>query len=585
MSECNKSSSEYARQVSCKSSAAPVLNVRMLAGAALIAVVVMLVYFPALSGGFILDDMIYVTNQPLNNSLEGLYQFWFTTEAPDYYPASNTTLWIEWRLWGMKPTGYHVTNLILHIVESLLIWVILQKLSIPGAFLAALIFAVHPVNVESVAWIAQRKGLMAILFFLLSILWYLKFEIPSSLSSHHSSPSSVYCPPSTVHRPLFYWLSLAAFVLAMLSKGSAAVLPMLLLGIVWWRRMGTVPIFASAKMGLSPSVSRRDLLRIAPFFLVAVVLTGVNLLFMSHATSGMNRSKDFLERLLGAGGVVWFYLYKALLPLNLCFVYPQWHIQVGNLLWWLPLLATAVVTWMLWRYRKGWSRPFLFAWGFFCVSLIPVLGFADVGFMQYSLVADHYQHIAIIGVTAFLAAGWSVWHKQAQAQVRSVASAVAVLVVGAITFLTWQQSGLYRNAMTLYQATLEKNPDCWMIHNDLGNILLTTGQLHEAIEHYKQSLRLKPDYVESYNNLSAAFIQAGRPQEAIKYLNQALQLDQEHISSWNNLAEAYAKINRPAEAIAASQKALELARSQGQTALAEQIEDWLNTYRRQNTVK
>ena len=221
----------------------------------------------------------------------------------------------------------------MHIVEALLIWIILRKLSIPGAFLAAMIFAVHPVNVESVAWIAQRKNMMAMLFFLLSILWYLKAGMPTASvgmapARSHGGPwereqtfSSFILHPSSFH--FWYWLSLAAFVLAMLSKGSVAVLPVLLLGIVWWLR----------------PLTRRDLLRIAPFFLIAVVLTGVNMWFQTHGTEIVIRTAGFTERLLGAGGVVWFYLYKALLPLDLAFIYPQWHIEAGNPLWWLPLVG------------------------------------------------------------------------------------------------------------------------------------------------------------------------------------------------------------------------------------------------------
>ena len=217
-----------------------------------------------------MDDDLLLTDNPLVKAPDGIYRLWCTTESTDYWPFTYATFWGEWRLWGMNSNGYHVTNLILHIIEALLIWVILRKLSIPGAFLAALIFAVHPVNVESVAWIAQRKNLMAMLFFLLSILWYLKTVTPTAsvgmapARSHggHWERGAIYHPlrtissfilhPSSFH--LWYWLSLAAFVLAMLGKGSAVVLPAMILGIVWRLR----------------PLTRRDLLRIAPFFMIAL---------------------------------------------------------------------------------------------------------------------------------------------------------------------------------------------------------------------------------------------------------------------------------------------------------------------------
>ncbi len=517
------------------------LKLRALAGVVLIAAAVFLAYLPAINGGALLDDDLLLTENPLIKAADGLYSFWCTNKAQDYWPVSNTTLWCEWRLWGMKTTGYHVTNLILHIAGVLLLWAILRKLSIPGSFLAAMIFAVHPVNVESVAWISQRKGLLAMLFFLLSILCYLRqFSARCSDKVQRSADPAPGVCGLLIGR--WYWLSLLAFVLAMLSKGSVAILPVLLLWIVWWLR----------------PLTKWELVRIAPFFLVAVALTVVNLWFQTHGTGRLIRTATFAERLLGAGGVVWFYLYKVLLPLNLIFVYPQWHIEPGNLLWWLPLLAALVVTAILWWYRRIWSQPFLFAWGFFCVSLLPVLGFMDVGFMKHSLVADHYQHIALAGVIALVGAGWGLWQQHAQAMPRAAATVVAVVVVAALAFLSWQQSGLYRDALTLYQDTLGKNPDSWLIHNNLGVALGKLGRSLEAIEHCEQALRLKPDYPDAHNNLANAFVQVGRVPEAIEHYQQAIRLEPKDAEVYNNLGLLLTNIDRPREAIECLQQALRL---------------------------
>ncbi len=603
-------------------------HLQALAGVALILVAVVLAYLPALRGDFLIDDDGLLTENPLIKTPDGLYRFWCSTRSQDYWPVTNTTLWLEWRLWGMNSTGYHLTNLILHMAASLLMWAILRKLSIPGAFLATLLFAVHPVNVESVAWISQRKNMLAMLFFLLSILWYLLAERASCLA-----PEGLYCPG----KGRWYWLSFSAFLLAMLSKGSVAMLPILLLGIIWWRR----------------PLTKWDLARIAPFFLMAVVLTGVNFWFQTHGSGKVIRSASLAERLLGAGGVVWFYLYKALLPLNLVFVYPQWNIQAGNLLWWLPLAAAMILSGVLWQYRRGWSRPLLFAWGFFCVSLLPVLGFTDVGFMKYSLVSDHYQHLALLGVMTLVAAGWCGWRERLRGRAHLAADVAAVVAVAILTFLACQQSRLYRNAITLYQATLQKNPDCWIAHYNLGVIQVNVGLIAEAIKHYEQTLRLKPDYyqahynlacalistdrplealehyeqalrlkpysaearnnlantliklgrpleaikhfaqnvrlhpdsAEFHNNLATAFVEIGQHPQAIEYYERALRLNPDYAEAYAGLAETYAKTNRTSEAIAAAQKALELARSKGQTTLAKQLEDWLKSYPPQNTVK
>ncbi len=640
-----------ARPGTSLSSAQPL---RVLAGVAIIAVTAFLAYFPSLSGGFLWVDDGLVTNNRLIRASDGLYRIWCTTEAVDYWPLTNSTFWIEWRLWGMNSTAYHVANLVLHIAAALLIWLILRKLSLPGAFLAALIFAVHPVNVQSVAWIAQRKNTLAMFFFLLSILWYLKQFSSSCCDNAQRSRHTPCAAPAREVCGLiidrWYCLSLLAFVLAMLSKGSVAVLPLLLLGIVWWLRTGTVPIFAgtiaqrwSAKMGLSPSVSRWDLVRTAPFFLVAAVLTGVNVWFQTHGSGEEFRSIGFGERLLGAGGVVWFYLYKALLPLNLIFIYPQWHIKAANPLWWLPLAAALAITAVLWRYREDWSRPLMFAWGFFCVALLPVMGLTDVYFMKYSLVADHYQHIAIIGVIALAAACWSYWHQRA----RQSAVIIAAVLVCLLMYLTWQQSRMYKDVQTLYQTTIDRNPGCWLAynnmgsgvmkagrveeavkyfeqalrfnpdyvlarhnlgvamdklgrpreaiehyrqalkinpnyaeaHNNLGIDLGKTGDVQEAIEHYRQALRLKPDYIDAHNNLGIILAQAGRPQEALEHFQIVLRLKPDFTVVYFNLALTYSALRQSSDAIVAAQKALDLARSSDQRALAKQVEDWLNAYR------
>ena len=555
-----KSSKKYDSQALSETSAPSAHRFHALAGLILIVVAAVIAYLPSIRGGFIFDDGRLLTDNPLIMASDGLYRFWFTTETTDYWPVTYTTLWIEWRLWGRNPIGYHVTNLILHIVEALLIWIILRKLSIPGAFLAAIIFAVHPVNVESVAWISQRKNTMAMLFFLLSILWYLKYSSYPSKFSH----------------PSWYWLSLIAFLLAMLSKGSVAVLPVLLLEIVWWLRpAGTVPIFAGdcpdfcwglsrflrSKNGTVPlgyAFHLRDLVRIAPFFVVAVVLAGVNMWFQTHGTGEVFRTASFSERLLGAGGVIWFYLYKALLPINLVFIYPQWRIEVDNLLWWLSLLAVLAVTAVLWRYRKGWSRPFLFAWGFFSVALVPVMGFTDLGFMRYSLVADRYQHIAIIAVIALVSAGFSELHRRVRGKTQWATTVIAVTTVGALTFLSWRQSGSYSDEITLYKTTLEKNPDCWVAHYNLGKTLFDMGKLPEAIEHYRQALRLKLDYPEAHNNLGAALVQTGRYQEGLEHYEEALRFEPNFPEAHNNLGNVLKTLGQYQQAIEHYEQTLRL---------------------------
>ena len=566
-----------------------VTSYRVLAGIVLIAVLACFTYLPSINGGFILDDDVLVTNNRIIKSSDGLYRSWFTTEPVDYWPITNTVFWIEWRAWGMNPTGYHVISLILHVAAAFLIWFILRKLSIPGSFLAALIFAVHPVNVESVAWIAQLKNTLCMLFFLLSIVCYLQIE---------TRPA----PPDNRKRPrvvdYWYFLSLLLFIFAILSKGSAVILPVILLGIIWWRR-GNVTMW--------------DCWGMAPFFAAATGFTMVNIWFQTHGVEEVLRKAGFIERLLGAGSVIWFYLCKALLPINLSFVYPQWHIQVNKPLWWLPLLAALAVTTVFWLYRKSWSRPFLLAWGFFCVALLPVMGFTDVGFMKYSLVADHYLHIALIAVVAWTSAGFAQWRSRTRGVLLKAATAVSIAAVATLALLTWQQNGIYRDAITLYRAALEKNPEFLMGQSNLGAALFVEGRLDEAIKHYKQAIQLKPDYAPAYNNLAIALVKTGqneeaiqsfeqalhfqpnypmaeynlgialgktgRLQEAIKHYQEAIRLKPDFTDVYLHLAKTYAATSQPSEATAAASKGLEISRSQGLAEKVKQIEDWLTRYR------
>ncbi len=502
--------------------------------AALLFGVALVAYLPVLRAGFVWDDDTFLTENPLIKAADGLRRFWFTANATDYWPMTSTTLWVEWRLWGMQAVGYHAANLLLHVAECLLLWRILALLRVPGAFLAALLFAVHPVNVESVAWIAERKNLVAMLFFLGSIFCFVKKEA--------ASPAQT--PGLGGRRRVWYWLSLASFVLAMLSKGSVAMLPLVLLGLVAWQR----------------KIEAKDLFQLLPFFLLAAVLAAVDVWFQEHGGTEVIRHAGVLERLLGAGGVIWFYLFKALWPVKLIFVYPQWHVDAADWRWWVPLLSAVAVTVLL--LRKAFAKsedgalrsPLLAAWLYYCVMLVPVMGITDVYFMKYSLVADHYQHLALIGVVAFAAGAWARWRFKGSA-------AIAAAAVGALACLTWRQCLNYRDAETLYRATIASDPSSWMAHNNLGRILSgRPGKQDEAIAHFEAALRARPDLVEVHNNLGAAWLKMpGRLNDAIGQLEEALRLNPDYAGAHNNLGFALARSpGRLEDAIAQYREALRL---------------------------
>lgn len=473
----------------------PVAARRRTAWAALLLLgLVIAAYAPVLRNGFVWDDDSSLTENAFIHAPDGLRRFWFTTQTPDYWPVTATTLWLEWRVWGARAAGYHASNVLLHAGSALLLWSVLRRLRIPGAYFAALLFAVHPVNVESVAWIAQRKNLLGMLGFLASIRCFLETGIAAAPE-----------PRSPVGAGRWYGLSLAAFVLAMLCKGSVAPLPLVLLGLIAWHRRPT----------------RRDLLRLAPFFVTALVLAGVDAWFQTHGTGEVIRRAGAAERLLGAGAAVWFYLGKALVPAHLLFVYPQWVIHAGDPLWWVPLLAALAFTAVLARGGPR-TRAALFAWGYFCVMLVPVLGFSDVYFMRFSLVADHYQYLALIGVAAFAGAAGRGWADRTT--LPRLARTAAAGLVCLLAALTWRQCRNYRDAETLFRATLRGNPGAWLAATNLGAILVGAGRPAEAEGYLEQALRLNPDLPQAELDLGTVLRATGRRDEALAHFEAGLRL-------------------------------------------------------------
>jgi protein O-mannosyl-transferase len=542
-------------------------------GAGVIVLLTFLSYWPTLQAGFIWDDDKMLTSNPLVRLPLGLYYIWCSTALPDYFPLTSTSFWLEWRLWGEHPAGYHLTNLLLHAASAVLLWKVLQRLRIPGAWLAALLFAVHPINVQSVAWIAERKNTLCMFFFLLSLLWYLRSQ-SKEVGLNAQRPQTSNPQPSTLNpQRLYYWLSLGAFLCALLSKTAVVMGPFVLLLCHWWlqSRAGsggaagpTAPKSSPERLGAGPGqlpstlLSPRLLLRLAPFFALSLVLGLVTLWFQSHrAIAGdLIRNDDFLTRLAGAGRAVWFYAGKTLAPLDLCFVYPQWQIDEHSFALWLPLGAIILTLAVLMCFRRSWGRGPLFGFGYFLLMLLPILGLVNIYFQRYSLVGDHWTYFASPGIIVVVVGGGAYFlsrHKNAWVLPVAAVAAVAWLIPA-----TQRQARVYHDLGTLWEDTLAKNPTCWLAHNSLGSALADAGRFDEARHHLEQALAAKPDSMELLNNLASVFLDQGKPDEAMAYLRKALEIAPGSALAYYNLGNAYDQLNQPERAEANYRRALEL---------------------------
>src|ERR1035438_726560 len=460
-------------------------------GGMFIVLLTVVTYIPAMRGGFIWDDGLLITENRAVQARDGLYRFWCTTEASDYYPLTSTLSWLEWRLWAKLAVGYHIVNVLLHAINALLVWMVLRRLKIPGAWLAALLFALHPVNVATVAWVSEQKSTLSMLFYLMAIFFYLRF-----LEEDRQ--------PRAVARG-WYTLSLVSFLLALLSKTAVVMLPVVLLGCVWWTR---------------GRLRRKDLLGSVPFFALSLVAGLVTIWFQRYrALAGHAiRTEDFLPRLLAAGWVPWFYLYKALLPVNLMVVYPTWNVDASRSEEHLPGLVLMACFAVFWWKRTTWGRPLLFGLGCFVVTFFPVMGFFDQGFYRYSLVADHWQYCAIVAPIALVVAGGeSVCRRLAEQgrQYLGTAAGVAVLVVLGVA--SWNRTHLYEDAERLWRDSLARNPSAWIAHINLGHVLLDAGKPQEAAEQFEQTLRIEPNLYTVQTDLGVAFWRMGKAQEAIRH--------------------------------------------------------------------
>jgi tetratricopeptide (TPR) repeat protein len=493
--------------------------------AALLLSVTLVIYIPAMKAGFIWDDDSYLLNNQNLLSLNGLWNIWFSTTSPQYYPLVFTTFWIEQHLWGLAPAGYHIVNVLLHVSNSLLLWAILRKLNIRYAFLGGLLFAIHPVQVESVAWVTERKNVLSAFFYFLAALSFLKYEEKGA--RRH------------------YLASLALFIPALLSKTVTCSLPVALLVVRWMR---------------GEKINLRYLLRLAPFFLAGLAMGLVTIWWELNIVGAKGNEWDLthLERLLLPGRVALFYVQKLIYPTGLVFIYPKWGVSAADIIQWAYPVALIAMLTALFLFRKTIGRGPLAAALFFLVTLFPALGFFNIYPFQYSYVADHFQYLASAGIFA-LAAGAVSKLVPVGALKKPVEAAGIVVLIALLGALTLRQAGIYKDLETLWTDTIKRNPGAFMAHTNLGVLRYSEGRYEEAMVHFTDTLRLKPDAAAAHYNIALILYNQGRTDDAAESFRRALDADPDHILALVNYGKLLSDMGQNQEALVHLKKAIELA--------------------------
>ena len=484
-------------------------------------------YLPALFAGFVWDDRIFARALSVRD-WDGLWRIWSSpSEIRDeghYWPLVYTSFWLEHKLWGFAPAGYHAVNILLHAANTLLVRRLAERLAVPGAWLVAAVFAVHPLHVESVAWVIERKDLLSGLCYLAAFLAWLRFADGPRGGGRH------------------YVLALALFVAGMLCKSIVVTLPAAFLIALWWKR-GRVTV--------------GDLRRVAPFFVVGAAIAAADVSFY-NAREPLSLGYTAVERLLIAAHALWFYVGKLLWPGGLAVIYPHWEAGAGDPSAWGYVLASAAVAAALWFLRGRVGRGPLAGVSFFAVTLSPVLGFVDYGYMQFSFVADRHQYLAGMGLMAvFVGASARGAERLPTGVWRQCAAGAAAAVLTVLAVLTWRHAGVYRDEVTLFAHVVAHNPTARGAQQNLGRALLDGGRLEEALAASNAAAEQEPDDVKAHANAGVALIRMGRLDEAEERLRAALALDPRHPIILQNLAESLRKQKRLDEALGYYRAAME----------------------------
>jgi len=467
-----------------------------LQGAALV-LLALAAHAPSLANGYVSDDEFYIRGVQELASLEGLRDIWLRLGAvPQYYPLVHTAFWIEYRLWGLDPVGFHAINLATHAAVVVLAWRLLRRLALPGAWLAAAVFAVHPVHVETVAWASERKNLLSMAFALGALLAWLRF-------------APLDATPASPRRRSWYALSLVLYAAALLCKTVVVTTPAVLGVLLWWK---------------NGRLERRQLLALVPFLAIGLPLALVTIWVEREHVGARGVGFDLgpLDRVLIAGRAVWFYLGKLAWPHPLGFVYPRWDVDPRALGQWAYPIGVAALAAALFLARGRIGRGPLAALLLFVGILFPALGFFDVYPHLFSFVADHYQYHASLAPIALAAAGAAIGLARAAPSAQIAGGAALVAALALLGGIAHRETGFYRDDETLIRRSVANQPGAWSARFRMAGLLASERRYEEAVAEMRAALALFPSYTPMHVAVASYLTELGRLDEAERELETAL---------------------------------------------------------------
>ncbi len=497
------------------------------------------VYSPVFHGDWLWDDDSEITAHAALRHVEGLGKIWTAQSSVDFLPLKSTFQWFFFRFAGANPVWWHLLNVSLQIVNSLLVWKLTQRLGVRQAWIAGILFAIHPLAVCSVAWISELKNTLSLPLLILSMLFYLAYD--------------------ERQRPKDLIFSVLLFLAALLTKASGVMFPFVILLYTWWKRMGDPSPGrspAGEKSARLPAIDWleqmpwRGILSSAPFFLISLCV-GLATIYFQHSRAigpEVIPLGGLLPRIALSGEAAWFYLYKAVMPFRLLPNYPRWAIDPPSLVQLLAWPAMIGLMVFFWTRRRTWGRHAMLGVGFFLINLVPVLGFIRISYMRITWVSDHFAYISLIGIVGLAAASAGKCYEVAEPHLKPWLRGAVIAIFAIFTMESHRYAGVFLNEETMWTFTLSRNPDAWQAHSRLSAVMMKKGNFGAAFFHSGEALRLRPDLPETHNNYASALAEKGEFEEALANQQLAVELAPDSAFLKMNLANLLARAGRRDEA-------------------------------------